>query len=90
VRDWGKETVSAWVWGAVLPVLMVLRACFVHPAGLLLGCTYPLQIWRLRRLPGGLQRAVFLVLGKFPEAMGVLQFAWDRLWRSHGRLIEYK
>jgi len=41
-------------------------------------------------LPGGLQRAVFLVLGKFPEAMGALQFAWDRLWRSHSRLIEYK
>ncbi|MDF1483437.1 glycosyltransferase [Extensimonas sp. H3M7-6] len=89
-RHWVKETVSALVWGAVLPVLMLLLACFVHPAWLLLGCTYPLQIWRLRRLPGGLQRAVFLVLGKFPEAMGVLQFAWDRLWRSHGRLIEYK
>lgn len=89
-RHWVKETVSALVWGAVLPVLMLLLAYFAHPAWLLLGCAYPLQVLRLRRLPGGLQRAVFLVLGKFPEAMGALQFARDRLWRSHSRLIEYK
>lgn len=95
-RHWVKETVSALVWGAVLPVLMLLLACFAHRTWLLLllllllGCAYPLQAWRLRRLPGGLQRAVFLVLGKFPEAMGALQFARDRLWRSHSRLIEYK
>jgi len=82
-RHWVKETRSLLAWGALLPALVLILACSVHPAWLLLGCAYPLQVWRLRRLPGGLQRAVFLVLGKFPEAMGALQFAWGRLWRTH-------
>lgn len=89
-RHWVKETVSALGWGAVLPALVLLLACFVHPACLSLGCLYPLQVWRLRNLPGGVQRAMFLVLGKFPEAMGALQFVWGRLWRIRSRLIEYK
>jgi len=64
-RHWVKETVSALVWGAVLPVLMLLLACFVHPAWLLLGCTYPLQIWRLRRFQGACSERCFWCWANF-------------------------
>ena len=37
-----------------------------------------------------LPRALFLTLGKLPEAMGVVQFWLNRLLRRRAALIEYK
>jgi hypothetical protein len=43
-----------------------------------------------RRAPENWWRAAFLVLGKFPEAQGQIEFLVRR-WRHGGsRLIEYK
>jgi hypothetical protein len=56
---------------------------------------YPFQIGRLA-LRGTLStrenrwRALFLVLGKFPEAMGQLGFLYNRVAGKTARLIEYK
>ena len=94
-RHWVREWRSAWVWGAGLPMAIVLLACAGGPLLLWLFAIYPLQVVRLgSRLPAGAParwaRAFFLVAGKFPEAVG--QF---KSWVLHARhrraaLIEYK
>jgi len=94
-RHWVRESRSAWVWGAAIPLALTVAALAVGAAvwfGLLL---YPLQVARLAwRLPGTARerwvRAFFFVAGKFPEALGQM-----KSWLLHARhrragLIEYK
>lgn len=88
-RHWVAETRRALIWGLILPVVAVLGALLVHPVMLALLLVYPLQAVRLsRRL--GRKRAVYTLLGKFPEAMGAVQFHLNRLRNRRGTLIEYK
>lgn len=87
-RHWVAETRRAVLWGAVLPGVAVLGMLVTPWAGLVL-LAYPLQVVRLaRRL--GWERGFFTVLAKVPEALGVLQYHWNRLRRRRSRLIEYK
>ena len=63
--------------------------------GLALLLLYPLQILRLARRGALAPRqrrlqALFLVLGKFPEAVGQLKFWRQRLLPGKSALIEYK
>lgn len=90
-QHWVRETRRAVFWGGLLPMLAAFFfVAMGYPMGLLLCCAYPLQVWRLRNSPGGWLQAYFLVVGKFPEAAGVLQFALGRLRRTRSALIEYK
>jgi hypothetical protein len=73
-----------------LPVVSLLLAVVLSPWLLTLLMLYPIQVWRLSRLPGGWIRALFLVFGKFAEASGALRFFARLLLRRQGRLIEYK
>ena len=57
---------------------------------LVLLLAWPLQAIRLWRRDGDPVRAVFLTLGKLPEALGVLEYWLKRLTGRSGRLIEYK
>lgn len=94
-RHWVRESRSAWLWGAVLPLGIALAALLLGPAALCALAIYPLQVLRLGwRLPGQGRarwaRAFFLVAGKFPEALGQM-----KSWVLHARhrqaaLIEYK
>lgn len=89
-----RETTSALLWGACLPLLLLVLACW-QPAVLLTFLIYPLQVVRLARssaLRGSIAwwRAGFLVLGKFPEAQGVLSYWLHRALRQSSTLIEYK
>lgn len=92
-RHWVRETRRALIWGAGLPMAVVI-AGLIHPAGFALALAWPAQVARLT-LRGGADRAafeesLFTVLGKFPEALGALGYYRDRLrGRSRG-LIEYK
>lgn len=87
-RHWVAETRRAVLWGAVLPLVILLGLVVTPWAGVLL-LLYPLQVLRLsRRL--GWERAAFLVLGKFPEAQGVLEYNLNRVRRRRAVLIEYK
>jgi GT2 family glycosyltransferase len=94
-RHWVRETRSACLWGALLP-LAALASLALSPwltAGLLM--LYPLQVARLyarSTLPPAQARlgAFFLVLGKFPEARGVLKYHLSRQRGAAHRLIEYK
>ena len=83
------ETLRALVWGAFLP-LITLLGVLATPWALLLVLAYPLQCMRLyaRRIPWA--RAVFLTIGKFPEAQGVLSYWWGRVRGQRQALIEYK
>ncbi|WP_241493103.1 glycosyltransferase family 2 protein [Pseudomonas parafulva] len=94
-RHWVRESRRAWVWGLGIP-LLTLAACLVlGVGGLALLLLYPLQVLRLARRGGLAPRqrrlqALFLVLGKFPEAVGQLKFWRQRLLPGKSALIEYK
>jgi len=94
-RHWVRETRSALAWGAALPLAALLLIAGVGAWGALLLLLYPAQVARLalrsrRWVAIPWRRALFLVLGKLPEALGVLRFGAHRLIGRHGRLIEYK
>lgn len=86
-----RESRSAWFWGCGIPLLAVGLTPLLGVWGLALLAAYPLQVVRLAlrgaRSPGeNWRRALFLVLGKFPELAGQLKFRLER----QPRLIEYK
>jgi GT2 family glycosyltransferase len=94
-RHWVKESRSAWFWGGIIPVMALIAAIFNAMAGWAVLLIYPLQVGRLALLGKHIPkinwlRAYFLVVGKFPELLGQLQFLWHRLMGSRSRLIEYK
>ncbi|MFG6582371.1 glycosyltransferase [Sulfitobacter sp. 1A12779] len=84
-RHWVAETRRALLWGALLPAVILLLALVLPWAGLGLALLYPLQLFRLMRR-GGAAWGFFTLLGKFPEAMGVLKYHM----RRDGRIIEYR
>lgn len=85
-----RELTSALAWGAGLPLILLVGALTLTPWALVGAVIYPVQVLRLhmRGLPW--LQALFLTLGKFPEAQGALTYAWRRLTRARARLIEYK
>lgn len=84
------QTRRALIWGLGIPLAATLGAVLVHPLLLALLLAWPLQAIRLWRRDGDLVRAVFLTLGKLPEALGVLEYGLKRMVRRDQRLIEYK
>ena len=86
---------SAWTWGVVIPVVIISLAALIGPVALLALLMYPLQVLRIAAKSSGpwghrVTRALFLVLGKFPEAVGQVKFLWDRRSGAKARIIEYK
>ena len=84
----------ALLWGIALPVSILLAATMFWPWGLALMLAYPAQVVRLALRDGATwfawQRAMLMTLGKFAEAMGVLEYYMRRLRGRQGQLIEYK
>jgi len=89
-RHWVAETRRALAWGLVLPITILLAAWWIDAQALWLLLLYPAQVLRLARRSASVERAFFLVAGKFAEAAGVLQFAWNRLTNRRQHIIEYK
>jgi len=83
------ETRRVAVWGLILP-LAALAGALITPWALLLLLAYPAQVLRLTARGMDRDRAVFLTLGRFPEARGVLDYWWARLADRKRGLIEYK
>lgn len=84
----------ALLWGAVLPGAIVVALPVSLSGALVLALLYPAQIARLAMRGGGTraagEAAFLLTLGKFPEALGALEYRWRR-WRGRpSGLIEYK
>lgn len=91
-RHWVRETRRALVWGAGLPIA-ILAGALLCPWVLLLLLVYPAQMLRLGRKDTGAdrwERAFFTVLGKLPEAQGVLSYHLTRLRGKRKKIIEYK
>ncbi|MDY6925412.1 MAG: glycosyltransferase [Pseudomonadota bacterium] len=84
------ETRRALLWGAGIPLAAILGAVFVSGWALLLLLAFPLQGLRLALRGVPMTRAIFLTLGKIPEAQGVIGFHADRLTGRRRGLIEYK
>ena len=84
-KHWVKETHRALVWGVGLPLVAL-----IVPFGLWLLLLYPLQMLRIGLRSGTWITAAFTVLGKFPEALGVLEFHLNRLRGQRTGLMEYK
>ena len=84
-----RETRSALAWGVVLPVIVV-TGVFVTPWSFALLLAWPAQVLRLISQSMDPTRALFITLGKTPEALGVLGYWWDRLRGRRTKLIEYK
>src|SRR6056297_3968818 len=92
-RHWVRETRRALIWGAVLPLVLFMAAALITPWALLGVVLYPLQIVRIAlksRPPFGWLQAFFMVLGKFAEALGVMQCQLDLTTGRRKALIEYK
>lgn len=92
-RIWARETARALLWSALAPLALLLG--LLHPAFLLLLLAYPAQVLRLtlrdrRGRTDAFILALFSVLSKFPESLGVLRYWLSRLLRRGPRLIEYK
>ncbi|MES2949393.1 MAG: glycosyltransferase [Pseudomonadota bacterium] len=94
-RHWVRETRSAWLWGAGIPILVAAMAVSISAWASALLLVYPLQVarlyWRVRHTsprPGW--HATFLVLGKLPEVLGQFKYLLDRTRGKRATLIEYK
>jgi GT2 family glycosyltransferase len=94
-RHWVNESRRALLWGLLLPLSIIAIACVSAGWGLLLALIYPLQMLRLlimgkRTVRDNLLQACFHVLGRFPEAFGVLTYWYRRQTGAASQLIEYK
>ena len=83
------QTRRAVVWGFALPLIAIIGAA-VTPWSLVLLLAYPAQVARLVAKGMPSYRAFFLILGRFPEARGVLDYWQARLAGRKRGLIEYK
>ena len=84
------QTRRALIWGLALPVAVLVLAPLAPPLALFLALAWPVQVARLTRRSGDLSEALFLTLGKIPEAIGVLDYHLGRLSGRRRGLIEYK
>ena len=93
-RHWVRETMRALIWGVALPIFILICLSIFGPWGLLSALLYPLQVVRIARRDRDAAHvwacAMLTVGGKFPEALGVLQYWTSRLRRKRSELIEYK
>jgi GT2 family glycosyltransferase len=84
------ETLRALAWGLGVPAAAVSGATALSPWMAALLLLWPAQMLRLILKGKAPVWAVFLVLGKLPEAQGVLTYWTRRLMSRQARLIEYK
>lgn len=90
-----RESRGIWFWGMGMPLGIVTLSAFLGGWALLLMAIYPLQVVRLavsgkRSRRENWWHALFLVVGKFPEALGQAKFMLYRHRGGHSGLIEYK
>ena len=96
-RHWVKETRSIWLWGVLLPAIVLASVWPTHGLGLVLLLIYPLMVVKIfarfrstMRAKPALLYALSCVIGKFAQASGAIQFVWNRVSGKRSSLIEYK
>lgn len=88
-------TVRALAWGAALPMLILILMILVTPWSIILISAYVLQIFRLVCKDSivnweSWKHAFFLMLVKFPETQGILEYGFSYLKKDQKFIIEYK
>jgi GT2 family glycosyltransferase len=94
-RHFVWESRRARLWGLWLSIGCIVVSLAFFPWGLLAWLIYPLQIVRqtIRNVGTISERttlAFFQVIARFPESLGQIKFARDRLLSRRAWLIEYK
>ncbi len=91
-----KESRRAVMWGLALPIVAIAAGPLTSGLSLALLLLYPLNTARIvNRLSRQHEArpwtvATFLMLAKFPEALGWLRYQTGRLTGKRSKLIEYK
>lgn len=85
-----SEMWRAVIWGLGLPGVALLGGLLISPWALLILLAWPVQILRLIARGELPLRAIFMTIGKLPEATGVLEFWLKRLFRRELSMINYK
>jgi glycosyltransferase involved in cell wall biosynthesis len=97
--SWQKQARSSLVWGAALPLCMLLGSLLISPLFLCLIVLYFIQIFRIynSNIDIGTSDAYdkylyaqFCVLAKFPEAKGVIRYFVNSIKGKQQKIIEYK
>lgn len=93
-RHWVQETRRACLWGGAIPFAIIIGILIGQVWMILLIGIYPLQWVRLiKRAPResiAKQWAGYMVLAKFAEFQGVMQYLYKRALGQTATLIEYK
>lgn len=96
-RHWVRESLRSWVWGFILPILLLTTLPGSQGWSLSGGLVYVLLAAKIcwnqhsnHSWSASIQYALFCVLGKLPEAQGQLQFHWHRITGHTQQIVEYK
>jgi GT2 family glycosyltransferase len=94
-RHFVWESRRARLWGLWLPLGCFVASLAFFPWGAIAWLIYPTQVLRQTvRSTGTLKQrltlALFQMMARFPEALGQIKFARDRLLSRRAWLIEYK
>ncbi|MEJ6396231.1 glycosyltransferase [Gymnodinialimonas sp. 2305UL16-5] len=85
-----SEMWRAVVWGLAIPAAALLGGLLISPWAFLILLAWPAQILRLIARGELPLRAIFMTIGKMPEATGVLEYWLKRLFRRELSMINYK
>jgi glycosyltransferase involved in cell wall biosynthesis len=97
LRDCMRERTSVMIWGMTIPLVMAVGTLKSVWIGAAVGALYGVlawRIWRHRQRKGNTAGdaaiyAAFMVLGKLPQALGLLRF-WRNQFVKRYQIIEYK
>ena len=97
-RHWVREVRSNWLLGAIVPILALALAWPTWGLSVAMFGLYGLiafRVWRWGVRRGWASRdagryAMFVVIGKFPSAIGQAQYWINRMLGVRSTLIEYK
>lgn len=94
-RHWVRESLRVSLWGGAIPLSGLIASLLGGAGWALIFLVYPLQVIRLA-LKGRYSKKVnwahayFLVLGKFPEFLGLGRFLIAKAFGGSRDIIEYK
>jgi glycosyltransferase involved in cell wall biosynthesis len=104
-RFWSKDVRSNWIWGVILPVILVVLIImpspwhWTHWAGALGFVLYLKPFWGTYKWtlaqPGNSRmdaflNSCFILLGKVPQVLGQWKVLCDRVLNRRSRVLEYK
>jgi glycosyltransferase involved in cell wall biosynthesis len=94
-----KQSLSGWLWGAIIPSAIITLVWPTRGLSLLLLVGYIYQAWRIYQYrqqsfgdtPHNARTyAIYCILSKFPQIIGQIKYSLSRLSDKPATLIEYK